>query len=236
MRTGVITQKVGMTRLFLDDGRHVPVTVLKLDGCQVVWHAHGRKGRLQRRAAGFGLCQGQAPDEGRSRQFREGRSRAQEEARRIPRRCEEPARSRRFHPGRSFRAGPEGRRHRRHHRPRFHRRHEALEFPRSRSVARRVDLAPLARRHRRPSGSGQDLQEQEDARPLRRRQRHHAESRSRQGRCRARPDHDPRRGARIEGRLGHGARCRQASAQGCPDARFGQEARSGSSAAAKAEG
>ncbi|HVV65397.1 MAG TPA: 50S ribosomal protein L3 [Rhizomicrobium sp.] len=36
MRTGVITQKVGMTRLFLADGRHVPVTVLKLDGCQVV--------------------------------------------------------------------------------------------------------------------------------------------------------------------------------------------------------
>jgi large subunit ribosomal protein L3 len=36
MRTGVITQKVGMTRLFTDDGRHVPVTVLKLDGCQVV--------------------------------------------------------------------------------------------------------------------------------------------------------------------------------------------------------
>jgi large subunit ribosomal protein L3 len=36
MRTGVITQKVGMTRLFLGDGTHVPVTVLKLDGCQVV--------------------------------------------------------------------------------------------------------------------------------------------------------------------------------------------------------
>ncbi len=36
MRTGVITQKVGMTRLFTTDGRHVPVTVLKLDGCQVV--------------------------------------------------------------------------------------------------------------------------------------------------------------------------------------------------------
>ena len=36
MRTGVITQKVGMTRLFLADGRHVPVTVLKLDGCQVL--------------------------------------------------------------------------------------------------------------------------------------------------------------------------------------------------------
>src|SRR5687768_10395959 len=36
MRTGVITQKMGMTRLFLDDGKHVPVTVLKLDTCQVV--------------------------------------------------------------------------------------------------------------------------------------------------------------------------------------------------------
>ena len=36
MRTGVITQKVGMTRLFLADGTHVPVTVLKLDGCAVV--------------------------------------------------------------------------------------------------------------------------------------------------------------------------------------------------------
>jgi len=36
MRTGVITQKMGMTRLFMPDGRHVPVTVLRLDGCQVV--------------------------------------------------------------------------------------------------------------------------------------------------------------------------------------------------------
>lgn len=36
MRTGVIAQKVGMTRLFTDEGSHVPVTVLKLDQCQVV--------------------------------------------------------------------------------------------------------------------------------------------------------------------------------------------------------
>src|SRR5215470_13957218 len=36
MRTGVITQKLGMTRLFLQDGTHVPVTVLKLGNCQVV--------------------------------------------------------------------------------------------------------------------------------------------------------------------------------------------------------
>ena len=36
MRTGVIAKKVGMTRLFQDDGRHVPVTVLSLEECQVV--------------------------------------------------------------------------------------------------------------------------------------------------------------------------------------------------------
>jgi large subunit ribosomal protein L3 len=36
MRSGVIAQKVGMTRIFTDAGEHVPVTVLKLDGCQVV--------------------------------------------------------------------------------------------------------------------------------------------------------------------------------------------------------
>jgi large subunit ribosomal protein L3 len=36
MRTGVIAKKVGMTRLFQEDGRHVPVTVLSLEGNQVV--------------------------------------------------------------------------------------------------------------------------------------------------------------------------------------------------------
>ncbi|MBU3078423.1 50S ribosomal protein L3 [Sphingomonas quercus] len=36
MRTGVIAKKMGMTRLFQDDGRHVPVTVLQLDNVQVV--------------------------------------------------------------------------------------------------------------------------------------------------------------------------------------------------------
>ena len=36
MRTGVIAKKLGMTRVFADDGAHVPVTVLQLDGCQVV--------------------------------------------------------------------------------------------------------------------------------------------------------------------------------------------------------
>jgi len=41
MRTGVIAKKVGMTRLFQEDGRHVPVTVLALENCQVTAHRTG---------------------------------------------------------------------------------------------------------------------------------------------------------------------------------------------------
>jgi large subunit ribosomal protein L3 len=38
MRSGVIAQKVGMTRVFSDTGEHVPVTVLQIDNCQVISH------------------------------------------------------------------------------------------------------------------------------------------------------------------------------------------------------
>ena len=52
MRTGLITQKLGMTRVFAEDGEHIPVTVLKVDGadagqrrnqCQnaIAWHFGG---------------------------------------------------------------------------------------------------------------------------------------------------------------------------------------------------
>lgn len=36
LRSGVIAKKLGMTRLFMEDGRQIPVTVLQLDGLQVV--------------------------------------------------------------------------------------------------------------------------------------------------------------------------------------------------------
>ncbi len=37
-RSGVLARKLGMTRIFSEEGRHIPVTVLSLDGCQVVGH------------------------------------------------------------------------------------------------------------------------------------------------------------------------------------------------------
>ena len=51
MRSGVIAQKLGMTRIFTDAGEHVPVTVLKLDGCQVVAPSHQGEERLYRRCS-----------------------------------------------------------------------------------------------------------------------------------------------------------------------------------------
>ncbi len=36
MRTGLLAEKLGMTRVYLDDGRHLPVTVLRVEDCRVV--------------------------------------------------------------------------------------------------------------------------------------------------------------------------------------------------------
>ncbi len=36
MRTGLVAKKMGMTRIYSEDGTHVPVTVVQMDACQVV--------------------------------------------------------------------------------------------------------------------------------------------------------------------------------------------------------
>jgi large subunit ribosomal protein L3 len=43
MRSGVIAQKVGMTRVFTEAGEHIPVTVLKLENVQVLAHRTDEK-------------------------------------------------------------------------------------------------------------------------------------------------------------------------------------------------
>ena len=43
MRSGVIAQKVGMTRIFTEAGEHIPVTVLKIDNLQVLGHRTDEK-------------------------------------------------------------------------------------------------------------------------------------------------------------------------------------------------
>jgi large subunit ribosomal protein L3 len=43
MRSGVIAQKMGMTRIFTEAGEHIPVTVLKLENVQVLAHRTDEK-------------------------------------------------------------------------------------------------------------------------------------------------------------------------------------------------
>ncbi len=54
MRTGVIAQKLGMTRVYDEDGQHIPVTVLQLDNLQVVARRTKEKDGYTAVQLGFG--------------------------------------------------------------------------------------------------------------------------------------------------------------------------------------
>ena len=56
MRSGVIAQKVGMTRVYNDAGEHVPVTVLKMENCQVVAQRTEEKNGYSAVQLGVGLA------------------------------------------------------------------------------------------------------------------------------------------------------------------------------------
>jgi len=55
MRSGVIAQKMGMMRVFTEAGEHVPVTVLRLNNCQVVGHRSKDKNGYVALQLGAGL-------------------------------------------------------------------------------------------------------------------------------------------------------------------------------------
>ncbi|HEV7255576.1 MAG TPA: 50S ribosomal protein L3 [Mesorhizobium sp.] len=56
MRSGVIAQKVGMTRIYNDAGEHVPVTVLRMENCQVVAQRTEEKNGYTAVQLGVGLA------------------------------------------------------------------------------------------------------------------------------------------------------------------------------------
>ena len=56
MRSGVIAQKLGMTRIFTDGGEHVPVTVLRIDQCKVVAQRTEEKNGYTALQLGAGLA------------------------------------------------------------------------------------------------------------------------------------------------------------------------------------
>jgi large subunit ribosomal protein L3 len=56
MRSGVIAQKLGMTRVYNDAGEHVPVTVLRMENCQVVAQRTEEKNGYTAVQLGVGLA------------------------------------------------------------------------------------------------------------------------------------------------------------------------------------
>ena len=66
MRSGVIAQKVGMTRVFTEAGEHVPVTVLKLENVQVLAHRTDEKNGYTALQLGAGTPQGEPRRRARS--------------------------------------------------------------------------------------------------------------------------------------------------------------------------
>src|SRR5690606_14579668 len=56
MRSGVIAQKLGMTRVYNDAGEHVPVTVLRMESCHVVAQRTVEKNGYTAGQLGVGLA------------------------------------------------------------------------------------------------------------------------------------------------------------------------------------
>ena len=220
MRSGVIAQKLGMTRSSRTTVSMCRSPSCKVDNCQVVAQRTAEKDGYTAVQLGVGTAKVKNVSKAERGHFAKAQGRA--EAKLAEFRVAEDAlhRRRRRDHRRPLRRRPVGRRHRHHDRQGLRRRHEALELRRSARHARRLGLAPLASVRPAAPGSGQDVQEQEDGRPHGRRARHDAEPASRADRCRARPDPGRGRGSRLEGRLDPRARRRQArAAEGRAEAR-----------------
>ena len=56
MRSGVIAQKLGMTRVYNDEGEQLPVTVLRMENCQVVAQRTEEKNGYTAGQLGSGLA------------------------------------------------------------------------------------------------------------------------------------------------------------------------------------
>ena len=165
MRTGVIAKKMGMTRVFRDDGRHVPVTVLALENNQVISvRTADNDGYV---AVQLGAGTKKAKNTTKPERGHFGKAEVEPKAKVAEFRVSEDAL---LETGATisadhFIAGQlvdvtgvtQGKG--------FPGRHEALGLRRSARHPRRLGLAPFAGFDRSASGPGQGLQGQEDGRP-----------------------------------------------------------------------
>ena len=147
MRTGLLAEKLGMTRLFGDDGSHSPVTVLRVGTARWSRRAGRTRDGYCARAARRRQGQGQERDQADARPLRQGEGRAQGQARRVPGQRGRAARAGHRALGRAFRGRPVRRRLRHQHRQGLRRRDEALglQGPARHRTASRSRTARTAR-------------------------------------------------------------------------------------------
>ena len=219
MRSGVIAQKVGMTRIYNDAGEHVPVTVLRMENCQVVAQRTQEKNGYTAVQLGVGLAKVKNTSKALRGHFAtasvEPKAKVAEFRVSADNMIDVGAEITVEHfvagqkvdvTGTTIGKGFPGR-------------HQAPPLRRRPRDARHLGVAPYARFDRPAPGPGQGVQGQEDGRPHGRHPRHHAECRGRFDRRRSRPDPDPRCGSRLEGRLDPGPRRGQGGAAGqCAEA------------------
>ena len=220
MRSGVIAQKVGMTRVFTEAGEHIPVTVLKLGNCQVLGHRTTEKERLCRAATRFGYAQDGLSAEGGTRTVRGRQGRTQAQGHRVSRHAglviPVGAEIQADHfvvgqfvdvtgtsVGKGFAGGMK-----RWNFGGLRATHGVSVSHRSiGSTGGRQDPGKTFKNKKMPGHMGVDPH-------------HHAQSARGPDRRRAWPDPGRRRGSRLQGRLDLGARCRQeAVAKGSSEAR-----------------
>ena len=180
MRSGVIAQKIGHDAASItDDGEHVPVTVLKLENCQVVGHRTADKNGYTAAAA---RRRARAKVKNTTRKAQRGHFAI---AKVEPKRkvaefrvaAENLIAGRRRDHRRPFRPRPVRRRDRHHDRQGLRRASmKRWNFGGLRASHGVSITPPCARLDRPAAGPGQDLHGQEDGRPHGRRARDHAES------------------------------------------------------------
>ena len=95
MRSGVIAQKLGMTRVYTEAGEHVPVTVLRVDNCQVVAQRTQEKDGYTAVQLGVGTRKIKNTPKALRGHFAQGRGGAEAQGGRVPREPREPDRRRR---------------------------------------------------------------------------------------------------------------------------------------------
>jgi hypothetical protein len=178
---GLLGRKVGMMRIFTDDGDAIPVTVLDVSNNRVTQVKTVESDGYNALQVAFGARKASRVNKPEAGPPGQGRCRRRRDPEGIPRhgRRRRPVQGRCHHPRGHVRRRPEGRRAGHVDRQGLRRHHQAPQLQLAARVARQQPFAQRAGLDLDGAGPGPCVPGQEDDRPHGRRDRHHAEPRHR---------------------------------------------------------